>query len=224
MHLQAAGLQNVRSVVMIILEPLSPDYKRWRDLVLLTLHRYALDDHVLSDVANPSVYWARLDNIMVTWILDTLSLELYKIIRDLTETTRQAWLVIEAQFLDNNESHVLQLHARFHAFKQGDLSINDYCRRMKGMVDDLCDLSETVTDRHPILSLLHGLNKRFNHMKIFINRSQLFTSFHTIRNDLKLEEIELDHSTVQGQASALYSMPSGGGCPPQQLMPLCPPR
>jgi hypothetical protein len=32
------------------------DYNRWRDLMLLTLRRYALDDHVLSDVADPSVY------------------------------------------------------------------------------------------------------------------------------------------------------------------------
>jgi hypothetical protein len=53
LHAQAASLQNIRSVVKIILEPLSPHYKRWCDLVLLTLHRYALDDHVLSDVADP---------------------------------------------------------------------------------------------------------------------------------------------------------------------------
>jgi hypothetical protein len=75
---------------MIILKPSSSDYKWWCDLMLLTLHRYALDDHVLSDVANPSVYWARLDNIVVTWILGTLSLELHEIVREPTETTRQA--------------------------------------------------------------------------------------------------------------------------------------
>jgi hypothetical protein len=40
------------------------------------------------------------------------------------------------------------------------------------------------------------MNKRFNHMEIFIKRSQSFPSFHTIRNDLKLEEIELDNSTA----------------------------
>jgi hypothetical protein len=73
LHAQAASLQNIRSVVTIILQPSSPDYKQWRDLVLLMLHRYALDDHVLSDVADPSVYWARLDSIVVTWILGTLS-------------------------------------------------------------------------------------------------------------------------------------------------------
>jgi hypothetical protein len=102
LHTQAAGLMNIRSVVRIVLEPSSPDYKRWRDLVLLTLRRYALDDHVLSDVADPSVYWARLDNIVVAWILDTLSPELHEIVREPTETTRQAWLTIEAQFLGNS--------------------------------------------------------------------------------------------------------------------------
>jgi hypothetical protein len=48
-------------------------------------------------------------------------------------------------------------------------------------------------------------------MKIFIKRSQ---PFHTIRNDLELEEVELDHSVAQGQASLFYSVPSGGQRPP----------
>jgi hypothetical protein len=94
-------------MIMILLEPSSPDYKRWRDLMLLTLHRYALDDHVLSDIANPSVYWARLDNIVVTWILGTPSPELHEIVWEPTETAHHAWLAIEAQFLSNSESHVL---------------------------------------------------------------------------------------------------------------------
>jgi hypothetical protein len=103
-------------------------------------------------------------------------------------------LVIEAQFLDDSESCILQLDARFSAFKQGDLSISDYCRRMKGMANDLRALGETVTDHHLVLNLLQGMNKTFDHMKIFIKQSQSFPSFNTVRNDLKLEEIELDHS------------------------------
>jgi hypothetical protein len=201
-------------VVTIVVEPSSPDYKRWRDLVLLTLCRYALDDHVLSDVADPSIYWARLDSIVVTCILGTLSLELHEIVREPMETARQAWLAIEAQFLGNSESRVLQLDTRFRAFKQGDLSVRDYCHQMKGMADDLCALGETVTDRHLVLNLLQGLNKKFDRMKIFIERSQPFPSFHIVRNDLELKEIELDHSAAQGHASAFYSAPSGGGCPP----------
>jgi hypothetical protein len=56
-------------------------------------------------------------------------------------------------------------------------------------------------------------------MKIFIKRLQSFPSFHTVRNDHKLEEIELDHSVAQSQAFAFYSMPLGGGCYLQQLLP-----
>jgi hypothetical protein len=160
---------------------------------------------------------------VVTWILGTLSPELHEIVRELTETACQAWLAIEAQFLDNSESRVLQLDTRFSTFKQGDLSVCDYCRRIKGMADDLRALGETVTDRHLILNLLQGLNKKFDHMKIFIKRSQPFPSFHTVRNDLELEEIEMDHSAAQGQASTFYSAPSRGGRPPQQQLPPRPP-
>jgi hypothetical protein len=79
--------------------------------------------------------------------------------------------MIEAQFLGNSEPRVLQLDVRFRAFKQGNLSVSDYCRRMKGMTDDLRALGETITDRHLVFNLLQGLNKRFDHMKIFIKRS-----------------------------------------------------
>jgi hypothetical protein len=48
--------------------------------VLLMLHCYTLDDHVLSDVVDLSIYWDRLDRIMVTWILDTLSPDLHEIV------------------------------------------------------------------------------------------------------------------------------------------------
>jgi hypothetical protein len=81
---------------------------------------------------------------VVTWILSTLSPKLHGIIWELTETARQASLTIEAQFLCSG-SRVLQLHARFHAFKQGDLNVSDYYHWMKGMADDLRALGETVT-------------------------------------------------------------------------------
>jgi hypothetical protein len=97
--------------------------------MLLTLRRYALDDHVLSDVADPSIYWARLDSIVVTWILGTLSPELHEIVRGSMENARQAWLAIEAQFLGNSESRLLHLDARFRAFKQGSSPDEGHGRR-----------------------------------------------------------------------------------------------
>jgi hypothetical protein len=144
-------------VVTIILEPSSPHYKRWCDLVLLTLHRYTLDDHILSKVVDTSTYWARLDNIIVTWILATLSPKLHKIVREPMKTACHAWLMLEAQFPGNHESCVLQLDTRFHIIKQGDLNVSDYCRKMKGMTNDLCALGEIVTDRRLVLNLYQAV-------------------------------------------------------------------
>jgi hypothetical protein len=162
--------------------------------MLLTLRRYFLDDHILSDVANLSTYWVRLDNIMVTWILNTLSRELHEIIQKPTEAARQAWLALEAQFLGSHESRILQLDAWFCVFKQGDFSVSDYYRWMKSMANDFHALRETITDHHLVLNLLQDLNKRFDHMNIFIKRLQSFPSFHIICNNLKLEDIMLDNS------------------------------
>jgi hypothetical protein len=118
-----------------------------------------------------STYWARLDNIVLTWILGTLSIELHEIVHEPSQIIRQAWLAVEVQLLGNSESRVLQINTKFHVFKQGDLSVSDYCRKMKGMTDNMCALGETVTNHHLVLNLLHGLNKKYDHIKTFIKRS-----------------------------------------------------
>jgi hypothetical protein len=60
-------------------------------------------------------------------------------------------------------------------------------------------------------------------MKTFIKRSQLFLSFHVVRNNLKFKEMELDNSAAQGQASIFYSIPLGGAHPSQQQQQPHPP-
>jgi hypothetical protein len=48
LHAQAIDIQDVRTLVPVVLNVTSTQYPRWRDLVLLTLQRYALDDHISS--------------------------------------------------------------------------------------------------------------------------------------------------------------------------------
>jgi hypothetical protein len=49
LHTQAVGIQDIRTLVPIVVGVTSTQYPRWRDLVLLMLQHYALDDHVSSD-------------------------------------------------------------------------------------------------------------------------------------------------------------------------------
>jgi hypothetical protein len=49
LHLQAAAVVNVCSLVNIVLDSSSTTYASWRDLMMMVLERYALLDHIDSD-------------------------------------------------------------------------------------------------------------------------------------------------------------------------------
>jgi hypothetical protein len=176
--------------VPVVLEQESPSYARWRDLVLLTLRRYALDDHVLVDasVAVQTSAWLRLDSIVLSWILGTISLDLHDLVRT-SPDARRAWLALEGQFLGNAEARALRLDASFRTFVQGDLSVDEFCRRMKGMADSLGDLGWPVEDRILILNVLRGLSDRYAHLRTWITRQRPFPTFLEVRDDLVIEEL-----------------------------------
>ena len=63
--------------------------------------------------------WLRLDNIAMSWIFGTISIDLQDIVRTHGGTARQAWVALEGQFLGNAEFRALQLDAIFLTFEQG---------------------------------------------------------------------------------------------------------
>jgi hypothetical protein len=91
----------------------------------------------------------------------------------------------------------------FGSSYRGDLSINDYCRKMKWMADNLHDLDEHVEDRTLVLDVLRGLNKKYDHVKTYPKQVPSFPSFHDIRNDLLLEELTLDAEATSGSTTTL---------------------
>jgi len=56
-------------------------------------------------------------------------------------------LGIVQHFLGNRETRALHLDAGFWLFVQGDLSVGDYCHKMKGMADALGDHGVVIQDR-----------------------------------------------------------------------------
>jgi hypothetical protein len=153
-----------------------------------------------------------MDSVVLSWLHGTITVELQDIIRDQADIARQAWLALEDQFLGNRDARALHLDAQFHLFSQGDLSVGEYCRQMKGLADSLRDLGEPVADRTLVLNLLRGLSPRYGHLKALIKRSVPFPTFHAVRNELLLEELTMANEAPT-PASALYSAPTSGQPP-----------
>jgi hypothetical protein len=118
----------------------------------------------------------RLDSIVLSWIIETISLDLHDLVRN-TADARQAWLALEGQFLGNAEARALRLDASFQTFIQGDLTICEFCRKMKTMADSLGDLGWPVEDRILVLNVLRGLSDRYAHLRTWITRQRPFPTF-----------------------------------------------
>ena len=178
LHAQAVAVQNIPSLIPIVLD-VSGNYARWRDQFLLVVGKFSLRDHVLSDapLAAAQPDWARMDCVVMSWILGSISNDLVDTISAGAISTRDAWLAVETQFLGNRETRGLYLDAEFRSFSQGDLSIIDYCRQLQRMASDLGALGEVVLDRTLILNLIRGLNERFANIGLHLRWSQPFPSF-----------------------------------------------
>ncbi|XP_062221364.1 uncharacterized protein LOC133920808 [Phragmites australis] len=214
LHAQAVAVSNIRAFVPVVLEVGSTSYSKWSGLHLITLGKYALTDHVLSDNTYPDVApWLRMDCVVVSWIFGTISANLLETVMTSSDTNRQAtsrevWLALEAMFVGNKETRTMILDTEFRTLVQGDLTISDYCRKLKTMADQLGSLGEPVLDRTLVLATLRGLNERFTHMAALLKRQKPFPTFDDVRNDLLLEEITLADRS-QSPSTALLSTGSG---------------
>ncbi|XP_066327890.1 uncharacterized protein [Miscanthus floridulus] len=220
LHAQAVAVQNIRLLVPVVLDSAAGNYARWREQFLLTVGKYSLQDHVLREPpVLPHADWIRMDCVVRSWLYGTIANELVDIVMtrgDKGASARATWVAIETQFLGNKETRTILLNAQFRNFKQGDLSVTDYCKRLKTMADDLADLGTPIDDKLLVLTLVGGLNEKFAAVGRDIRRNRPLRSFLEARDDLLLEEMTLPSSTPP---TALHGDTSRAQQPPRPPVP-----
>jgi hypothetical protein len=108
-------------------------------------------------------------------------------------------------FLGNHETHALHIDTTFRTFVQGDLSVNNYCRKIKDFVDSLANLSIDITDRVLVLNVMRRLNNNFEHLRGIFTHATPFPSFQKVLDDLCLEEIQQGIPAATSTPTALYA-------------------
>jgi hypothetical protein len=209
LHAQALGILNVRALVPVVLDLDTLSFSRWRRLILLVLDKYALVDHVLSDVARPDVpHWTRMDSHVLSWLYTAITIDLYDIVTTSAPTARTTWLALEQQFVGNVDTE-------FRNLNQGTLSIIDYCRKMKTLADSLVELGEPVTDHVLTLNVLRGLYERFEYIRSFLKRQRPLSKFVEVCSELLLEELSMAPPSVAPTApttALIASAPAPSPC------------
>ena len=227
LHAQAVSVQNIRTLVPLLLDVNSTFYARWKESFLDVLGKYSLERHVLSDAVAPaSPSWVRMNCVVRTWLLGAISDDLADSVSERGASARAIWLAIESQFLGNRTTRALYADQEFRAFSQGDLSVVDYCRRFKRMAEDLRDLGQPISEETLVLNIIRGLNERFSALGLHLRRSTPLPSFLQVRDDLRLEELTMAKAPPAAALTALSGSSTGGsgGSKPPTPAPPRPPQ
>lgn len=104
----------------------------------------------------------------------------------------------------------MTLSAQFHNFFQGDLSANDYYRRLKAMADTHSELGNPVTDRQLVLAMLQGVNPKYENLRTILPLQRPLPSFIKARSQLILAEINKSSNRSTNSSTALLASTGSG--------------
>jgi hypothetical protein len=208
-HAAAIAVLNIKVLVPLVLDRTNDNYNQWRALFLTVLGKYALMDHVLSDVVNADrLAWVQMNCTVLTWIYNTIHADLQQATMNCKPNAHGAWVYLENEFLGQRESRALLLSAEFRAAKQGAALITDFCRRIETMATTLSDYGDPIDYRTMVFTLLRGLNGKFRPMVSNLKIRQPFPTFEEARTLLLLEEIDINDLAAGEAAGASDQTPS----------------
>jgi hypothetical protein len=181
------------------------NYGHWRCFFDEVLGKFGLTRHVRSPppLDERDAEWRMVDHYIVSWIYATVSKSVFDIVHKLKRSAFSLWGDVEGLFRDNELQRVVYLEAEFRSLKQGDMSITQYCAKLKHLADQLRDVGHAVSEPSQVLNLLRGLNPRFRHVKPVIKAKFPPHTFMSARSFMILEELGEEHDAKADAEQAL---------------------
>ncbi|XP_062203763.1 uncharacterized protein LOC133905957 [Phragmites australis] len=196
---------SIRSHVPVVLDMDEGNYGQWRCFFESALGKFGLSGHVRSPTPSEdrNGEWRMVDSCVANWILTTVSKGVFNIICRDRNDAFSLWHGIAGLFQDNELQRAVYLEAELRSLQQGDMSLNDYCTKLKRLTDQLRDIGHPVSEPAQVLNLLRGLNPRYRYVKPVITSKYPPYSFMSARSFLMLEEASVQHDVAAEATQAL---------------------
>ncbi|KAJ8636441.1 hypothetical protein MRB53_010708 [Persea americana] len=102
-------------------------------------------NQILKEVNPQFLTWIQQDQVVLCLINATLLEGVLAHVIEL-QTSRDVWLALERRFASLSHSYIIQLKSQLQSIKKGPLSIDDYVKKIKHIVDSLAACEEMNLD------------------------------------------------------------------------------
>ncbi|XP_020156207.1 uncharacterized protein [Aegilops tauschii subsp. strangulata] len=217
---------NIHDRVPIVLDVTDATYFAWKTCFSLLFCENNLVDHVDGSVDSRAMVgnseWTAIDATLIWWFFTTISKDLFHTVVSNGDDARAVWVKLNGLFTDNKLQRCVFLQQEFFDCHQDDQSIDDYCRRLKTLADELRDIGAKVDDDLLLSTLTTGLNEDFGNAASNLSLIPE-PSFPKFVAYLRLEERRMKGVKKRVQHHALAAGTSRGA-PPSAAPPASAPR
>ncbi|XP_071699620.1 uncharacterized protein [Rutidosis leptorrhynchoides] len=185
---------SVHHLIPIKLDLAKLNYTHWS--TLFSTHCHAFNVHSFLEAASttdpPDEETRNADAVVLSWIFLTISEPLLERVLNMQpKTSHDAWEFLKKIFHDNKRSKIVELTAELRSLHNGDLTAEQYFRKVESISALLSNLGSTIKDEELVTYAINGLNDRFPHAQHIIIHSDPFPNFETVRSVITLEEMQL---------------------------------
>ncbi|KAL7606224.1 hypothetical protein Lser_V15G20208 [Lactuca serriola] len=191
------GALNIKTYVPIILDLNELNYDAWRELFETHCRGFGVRDFLTGDskpTSNKDEEWFTLDSVVKTWLYGTLTQSLLNMILTKNSTSHTVWLSLENLFRDNKDARAIELDSELRSMTLGDISIAQYCQRMKSISDLLANIDNPIPEKTLVAHLLNGLSPQYEHIATLLRHRDPLPTFLQARSKLLVEEQRFKNS------------------------------
>nr|GEV88253.1 hybrid signal transduction histidine kinase M [Tanacetum cinerariifolium] len=131
---------SIPNKVSIKLDLEKHNYNSWSSFSLIHLGSLGLKSHVEDETASTNPDWCQLDDLIKMWILSSFCDSLQEQVVTTPGNAKALWDHLKDLFHDNKDNRAINLDNELRSIKIGTMTVNEYCTKIRSMVDRLKNL------------------------------------------------------------------------------------
>ncbi|GKE02287.1 hypothetical protein Tco_1390270 [Tanacetum coccineum] len=137
------------------------NYTSWSSFSLIHLGSLGLKSHVEAETTSTNPEWCQLDDLVKMWILGSLCDSLQEQVVTTPGNAKALCDHLKDLFHDSKDARAINLDNELRSIKIGNMTVNEYCTKIKSMANRLKNLDCQVSEKNLVIYTVNGLDSRF---------------------------------------------------------------